>query len=170
MGRQPCQQRAYDYTDAEAEGAAFDHAILLSKWRDVLDSYKLVLWLPAGSVPGSVTLTARQAVGLSDIAAKHRSGMVAFTHSGSKITLSREVAASLRARLEEKLDLQSREVEEDSREPILIITNGPVPSGRRWRPSAAPTRTRIATRPAARRQLAPSDHSHRRGRGRRRTR
>ena len=49
---------------AAAEAEAFDEAILRAKWRDVLDSYRLVLWLPAGSVPGSVTLTARQAVGL----------------------------------------------------------------------------------------------------------
>lgn len=107
---------------AQAESVAFDRAALEAQWKDVLNLYRVVLWLPSGMGP-SITLSARQAVGLSDLAAKHPSGKVAFAHNGGRVTLSRGVAKSLRDRLEEKLELRNRphEMREDAQEAILII-------------------------------------------------
>ena len=115
---------------AEAEAAAFDRAMLEARWRDVLNLYRVVLWLPEGSVPGSVELSAKQAAGLADVANKHPSGRVAFIHTGSKITLSREVVRMIRSRLEEKLELPPRRMRENAGEgPILIFANGPRMAG-----------------------------------------
>jgi hypothetical protein len=105
----------------EREGAAFERALEEQTWRRVLDTQKVILWLPEGTVPQSVMLTARQAVGLSDAAARSSSKMVAFVHAGLKVTLTPAVAASLRAKVEEKLSAP-----ETCAEPILIATAGPL--------------------------------------------
>ena len=111
----------------QEEADEFDKQMILAKWADVLMLYRIVLWLPEGSTPGSVPMSARQACGLSDLAAKHKSGMVAFTHGGARVTLSRETAASLRQVLEDKLILQPRQLAEDCKHPInLTMSDGAV--------------------------------------------
>ena len=112
-----------DEAARETEAEDFDAALTLIKWQDVLDSYRVALWLPPGTSPATLMLTARQAVGLSDVATRHKSGRVAFSHAGMRITLSREVSSSLRARVEEKLDLTSHAMAEDSTQAILIMAD-----------------------------------------------
>ena len=114
--------------EAEAQEAeeAFDRSLEEAKWHDILNSYRVVLWLPEGASPSSILLSARQAVGLADAAKTRKSGLVAFAHSGLRITLTAPVASSLRTKLEAKMVLQAREILEDAREPILVRTSAPV--------------------------------------------
>lgn len=105
----------------QADAADFDKTMLLAKWKDVLTNYQLVLWLPEGSSPPFVNMSAKQAVGLSDLAARHRSGQVAFTHAGMRITLSKELACRLRTVVEEKLALQPRQLELDCKNHIDVL-------------------------------------------------
>ena len=111
---------------AQAAAEDFDRHHLEAKWQDVLNSYSVMLWLPQGTSPQTILLTARQAVGLSDAAAKRASGRVAFVHSGLRVHLTSAVATLLRQKVEAKLLLTSSEIEEDSEEPILVPTACPV--------------------------------------------
>ena len=104
----------------------FERSLLEAQWNEVLDAYSVVLWLPEGTTPPTIRLTARQAVGLSDAAARRSSGRVAFAHAGLRVHLTSSVAASLRAKVEAKLELSEAERLDDCSQPILIPTACPV--------------------------------------------
>lgn len=103
-----------------AEADAFDRELREARWHEVLDTCKVVLWLPEGRSSGlSIPLSARRAVGLSDMAARSKSGMVSFVHGKARVTLNGTAARSVRQRVEEKM----KDDPEGLHEPILVTVS-----------------------------------------------
>lgn len=127
LGEAEAEAAAAEASAAAARAADdFDRQVHESKWNEVLSLYSVMLWLPEGTVPQTIRLTARQAVGLSDAAARRATGRIAFVHSGLRVHLTPAVAQSLRAKVEAKMALSLEEMDYDSDEPILIATACPV--------------------------------------------
>ncbi len=107
---------------AEAEAAAAAERVSLeARWASLLDSSTVLLTQTVAAededeVGVEIELTGRQAVGLSDAAARSSSGMVAFAHAGRRVVLGATAAAALRRSLELQLAEQEAEQGEPERQ------------------------------------------------------